>query len=136
MDLYDPLILEYQKKDTQYGKRPDAGHRVSAYNPVCGDAFDIWFDVQDGRMRDVRFSGYGCAVSRSSTAVLTEMLEGKLIDELHEAVARYLRFVENGQNRSVPEKWIPFRKAGLYPGRLKCATLAWDELHHFFTKRQ
>ncbi len=136
MDLYDPLILEYQKNDTHFGKRPEAGNHLQAYNPVCGDSFDLYFDLEGGRMKDVRFSGYGCAVSRASTAILVEMMEGEKVEELSQIVAHYLQFVESGKDGDIPSKWIPFRKAGQYPGRMKCATLAWHELHNFFTKRQ
>ena len=136
MDLYDPLILEYQKKDAQFGKRPDANQHLEAYNPVCGDSFDLYFDVENGRMVDVRFSGYGCAVSRASTVILAEMMEGKSVEELNQIVSAYLHFVESGKGADVPAKWVPFRKAGQYPGRMKCATLAWHELHGFLTKRQ
>lgn len=136
MDLYHPLILEYGKREARYGKRPEAAFHLSAYNPVCGDAFDIHFDITDGVLQEVRFSGYGCAVSRASTAVLVELMEGESLDSLEKLVSGFLEFVENGKEGFVPDNWVPFRKAGQYPGRLKCATLSWSETGDFLKKTQ
>lgn len=136
MDLYDPIIIEYNKRETQYGKRPDAQYCINAYNPMCGDAFQLYFDIEEGKIRRASFSGYGCAVSKAATAVLMEKVEGAKWTDAMGEVDQYLTMIESGNdNNSRDEKWKAFILSGKYPGRKKCATLSWGALRDFLIKR-
>ena len=64
--------------------------------------------VQDDRVSEIRFSGRGCAVSQASASILTEMVEGKSLDEV-KAI---------GRDDLLDEIGIP-----VSPARMKCAML-------------
>ena len=66
------------------------------------------FDVDDGIVSDVRFSGRGCAISQASASMLTETIKGMRLEE----VAKLSKDVVL-ENVGI----------GISPTRMKCATL-------------
>ena len=60
----------------------DATHTHEENNPLCGDVIRIDLHVNENDVIDkVAFSGKGCAISQASASMLTEMIEGKSLDE-------------------------------------------------------
>jgi nitrogen fixation NifU-like protein len=58
-----------------------AGHEEN--NPLCGDVIRIDLHVTDDNVIDqVSFEGQGCAISQASASMLTEMIQGKTLDEV------------------------------------------------------
>ena len=82
-NLYRDNILDHYKNPRNYGKmeNPDISHEE--YNPLCGDRLTIQLKIgADDRVEEVKFSGQGCAISKASASMLTEMVEGKTLDEV------------------------------------------------------
>ena len=128
--LYQSVILVHSREPIRYEKQPDAPHQLKAYNPVCGDKYELFFAVEDGRMKNVSFHGYGCAISKTSTSVLVKHLEGKAVEEAQEIWQRFLSLIKTDgpEVESTEEDFQAFTAAREFPGRLTCATLAWEEL--------
>jgi nitrogen fixation protein NifU and related proteins len=80
--LYKEEILDHYKNPRNYGELEDAGIRVDANNPLCGDRLHMDLAVENGVVRDVRFTGRGCAISQASASMLTEEMVGKPLEEL------------------------------------------------------
>ncbi len=81
-DFYREYILDHYRNPRNRGtiESPDITYEDS--NPLCGDELRIDLLVQDGLVDDVKFSGRGCAISQASASMLTEMIEGKPLDEV------------------------------------------------------
>jgi nitrogen fixation NifU-like protein len=83
-DFYREEILEHYTNPRHYGtlENPDISHQEN--NPLCGD--QIRFDIElgeDGQtVRDVRFSAVGCAISKASASMLSDLLMGQTLDEI------------------------------------------------------
>jgi nitrogen fixation NifU-like protein len=109
-DFYREEILEHYTHPHNYGTLEDADITHEENNPLCGDR--IRFDIQlaeDGRtVEDVRFSAVGCAISKASASMLTDLLIGQTLDEI-KALTR--------------EDVIDELGIDLGPVRLKCALL-------------
>ena len=131
-DLYKTVILEHNKNPQNYSKREDAQQMVDAYNPVCGDHFKLYFDLYDGKISKLSFHGYGCAISKASASILTDLLEGKTLDEV-ERVHQDLQQILKGKGDAEvhPEVLLAFEPVLDHPGRLKCVTLCWEALQKF-----
>jgi nitrogen fixation NifU-like protein len=80
-DIYHEMIVEYSRHPSNFGKieNPDISYHDS--NPLCGDSIDIFMNVKDDKISDIKFQGRGCAICMSCTSVLTEIVKGKTIDE-------------------------------------------------------
>jgi nitrogen fixation NifU-like protein len=81
-DLYREVILDHYQNPRNYGTLEPADISYEEDNPVCGDHIRLDLRLQDGRVKDVRFSGHGCAISQASASMLTEEIQGKTLDEL------------------------------------------------------
>jgi nitrogen fixation NifU-like protein len=83
-DFYREEILEHYTHPHHFGtlEHPDLSHEDS--NPLCGDRvrFDIELDGDGQTVKDVRFSGVGCAISKASASMLTDLILGKTLDEI------------------------------------------------------
>ncbi len=109
-DFYREEILEHYTHPHNYGvlEEPDISHEE--HNPLCGDRvrFDIRLDGDGQTVKDVRFSGVGCAISKAAASMLTDLILGKTLDEI-KALTREDVLDELGID--------------LGPVRLKCALL-------------
>ena len=109
-DFYREEILEHYTHPHNYGtlEQPDISHEED--NPLCGDRirFDIQLDEDGQTVKDVRFSAVGCAISKASASMLTDLLIGQTLDEI--------RALTN-------EDVIDELGIDLGPVRLKCALL-------------
>jgi nitrogen fixation NifU-like protein len=83
-DFYREEILEHYTHPHNYGtlENPDISHEED--NPLCGDRirFDIELDRDGQTVKDVRFSAVGCAISKASASMLTDLLVGQTLDEI------------------------------------------------------
>jgi len=108
-DFYRDYILDHYRNPRNYGhlERPDA--QAEDLNPLCGDTIHMELEVAgDGTIRDVRFSGKGCAISQASASMLTESVKGMKLED----VARLSKDVVL-ENIGI----------GISPTRMKCAML-------------
>lgn len=127
-ELYHPDILAYARNPPQWRKEHNALYMIKAFNPVCGDKFEIRLDI-DGIITDTSFYGYGCVVSKASTALLTEKLLNLHPEEAVRLVAEYIRTLS--ETKHALEKEHPlsaFLSVRAYPGRMQCVLLGWKSL--------
>jgi nitrogen fixation NifU-like protein len=107
-DLYREHILDHYKNPRNHGTIEDADVSAEGVNPLCGDQLAIDLKISDGRIEEIRFHGRGCSISQAATSMLTELAEGKTVEE---AAAL-------SKDDVLEELGIP-----LSPVRLKCALL-------------
>ncbi|HTK07295.1 MAG TPA: SUF system NifU family Fe-S cluster assembly protein [Ktedonobacteraceae bacterium] len=114
MDYYREYILDHYRNPRNYGKleQPDVHSEDS--NPLCGDQLSMDLTIEGDRVSAVRFQGRGCAISQASASMLSEMIEGKTIQEV----------VALGKDAVLDELGI-----SISPARTKCAFLALRVLH-------
>lgn len=80
-------------------------------NPLCGDKLKIQLRLNaEGVVEDVGFSGRGCAISRASAYLLTDLMKGHKADEV----------IEITRDQLIDELGIEITSSI----RLKCAGLA------------
>jgi nitrogen fixation NifU-like protein len=84
-DFYRENILDHYRNPRNKGQLEDPTHTHEEDNPLCGDVIRIDLHVNDQNVIDeVRFDGQGCAISQASASMLTEMIEGKTLEEAKE----------------------------------------------------
>jgi len=131
-DLYQEVILEHSKAPRNYRELKDADHKAEGFNPLCGDRFTVYLQMDGDKIRDISFQGSGCAISKSSASMMTQMLKGKTKAEADELFERFHNVVtghaaSNG-NAADLGKLAVFGGVSEFPTRVKCATLAWHTL--------
>ncbi|HLJ25862.1 MAG TPA: SUF system NifU family Fe-S cluster assembly protein [Candidatus Angelobacter sp.] len=135
-ELYQDVILEHSKTPRNFRQLAAANRTAEGYNPLCGDHFTVYLDVEGseaegGRIRDISFQGSGCAISKASASMMTQSVKGKSKAEAEELFDRFHKLV-TGQlpdgNQTELGKLSVFAGVSEFPVRVKCATLAWHTL--------
>ncbi|HEX9924762.1 MAG TPA: SUF system NifU family Fe-S cluster assembly protein [Anaerolineae bacterium] len=81
-DFYKENILDHYRNPRNAGTLEQPTHTHEENNPLCGDVIRIDLHVnQDNVIDQVAFKGKGCAISQASASMLTEMIEGKTLEE-------------------------------------------------------
>ena len=80
-ELYQQVILDHNKNPRNFHEMPDATVRVEGYNPLCGDHYTIFVQLDDEKIREVSFTGSGCAISKASASVMSSTVKGKSKEE-------------------------------------------------------
>ncbi len=131
-DLYQEVILDHGKRPRNFGPLPGATHHAEGLNPLCGDHLDVQAQVADGTVRQVHFTGTGCAISRASASVMTGLAKGKRPEEIEAMFRTFQALVTEGP-QAVPDeaalgKLAVFGGVHEFPSRVKCASLGWHTL--------
>ncbi|MBC8253683.1 MAG: SUF system NifU family Fe-S cluster assembly protein [Ardenticatenia bacterium] len=81
-DFYRENVLDHYRHPHNKGELAQPTHTHQDDNPLCGDVIRIDLHANENDVIDqVRFSGEGCAISLASASMLTEMLEGRTLEE-------------------------------------------------------
>lgn len=134
LSLYHGVILAHNQAPLFFEKRPDAQYAVEANNPLCGDKFTLYLDIENGRIARATFHGYGCAVSKASASVLMKKIQGRSLETVQTTVAAFLAALQGEQappEATVDEEFLAFLPARDFPGRLQCAVLAWQAMREW-----
>jgi nitrogen fixation NifU-like protein len=132
-DLYQEVILDHNKNPRNFREIENADKTADGHNPLCGDALKVYLAMDDDTVKDVAFKGSGCAISKASASMMTQVVKGKtreeaevLFDEFHRMVTGALD-IETDENNLGKLKIF----AGVleFPARVKCASLSWHTLH-------
>ncbi|MBO3697380.1 Fe-S cluster assembly sulfur transfer protein SufU [Roseivirga sp. E12] len=131
--LYRSHILVNAKDESHQGKLENATHVLEAYNPMCGDKYTLYIKLEGDKISKASFEGFGCAISKASTAVLSKQLEGKSLKEMKPLVEMFFELVNEDSDQSPEsltdnEDLLAFAAAREFPERKTCATLSWGEL--------
>lgn len=110
-DFYREEILEHYKNPQNFGSLDDATE-LEADNPLCGDA-QKWFIKTEGDgdkrvIKEIKFTGEGCAVSTAAASLLSEHLKGKPVLDI--------KYIDE-------EKMSQFLGTKVAGGRLRCLML-------------
>ncbi len=81
--MYTPQVMEHFKSPRNAGELADATACVEGVtNPVCGDVMNLAVRIEDGMVVAVRFKCSGCVPAIACGSALTEMMQGRTIEEL------------------------------------------------------
>lgn len=129
-ELYQELILEHSKHPRNFREIEGADRTMEGFNPLCGDHFTIYMKMDGDKISDISFQGAGCAISKSSASVMTQVLKGKTREE---AEALFEKFHDMVTGKVAADeglgKLAVFSGVSEFPVRVKCASLAWHAMH-------
>ena len=129
-DLYQEVILDHNRKPRNFGKLEDANRKAEGHNPLCGDRLTVYMDLEGDRIRDIKFEGSGCAISKASASMMTSELKGKSVEEAEKTFHRFHRMVTESDDADVESlgKLAAFSGVREFPVRVKCASLPWHTM--------
>jgi len=130
--LYQKIILDHFKNPRNFGKLAGPATGAHHENPSCGDQLDLQVEIDEQQRIDkIKFYGRGCAISQSSASMMTELVKGKTVAEVRDAIASFMHML-TGEGEAKIDLGDLAALAGVkqFPVRVKCATLAWKALEN------
>jgi nitrogen fixation NifU-like protein len=109
IDLYAEEIISHYEHPHNKGSMDKPSISVHEYNSACGDDITIYLDIEKGKIKNVKFSGSGCAISMASASMLTDSIKGKHLEDIEKMGLQTV---------------IDLLGIDPGPARLKCATLS------------
>lgn len=126
-NLYQETILDHNRHPRNFRRLQDASHHAHGHNPLCGDRVDVFLTVEDGRIVEASFDGDGCAISTASASIMTELLQGRPLEEAHRLFEQFHDLLINkNQSADEPDRLEVLAGVRAFPTRIKCATLPWQ----------
>ena len=113
MDLYREEFMEIYKNPMNVGTIDRPSVFEHGVNESCGDEMDLYLKIENGVIIDAKFKASSCSVGVVSSAVLTEEIRGKTIDEVKKIDKKRL---------------LDLLGVNLTTSRIKCATLPLETL--------
>lgn len=141
-ELYKQVILDHNKNPRNWGELLGATCSAEGHNPLCGDQIDLKMVIEDDVIKEIKFIGAGCAISKASASIMTTLLKGKNIHEAKELFDRFHDLVTSDPESEIDMvdlgKLAVFCGVREFPARVKCASLAWhtmkNALDHEFSQ--
>jgi nitrogen fixation NifU-like protein len=131
-ELYQSVILDHNKRPRNFGEPEAANRSADGFNPLCGDKITVYLELEGDVVKDVGFSGSGCAISTASASLMTQSIKGKPVDDVRRLFDGFHALVttDPGDEADAAElgKLVVFGGVREFPVRVKCATLAWHTL--------
>jgi len=79
--MYSPQLLDHFQNPRNAGEVPNFDAAVQIENPACGDILKLSIRISDGRIADIRFLAKGCVPAMACASLLTELLQGKTVED-------------------------------------------------------
>lgn len=98
--------------------------KINTNNESCIDNLDIYFLIEDGVIKDIKFDGEACAISISATSIINRILINKKKEEVEKIVTNYENMIlEKEYDEDILKDLVVYDEIYLQPNRKTCALL-------------
>ena len=107
-DLYMEVILDHNKNPRNKGIINEHTNHADGHNPLCGDNISLDLIIDNDIVKEIKFTGSGCAISTASSSILTEAILGKKIEEIRHLFEDFHELVtkDNVENNNLGKPQI------------------------------
>lgn len=128
--LYQEVILDHSKSPRNFRVPEPRDRCVEGHNPLCGDRLTLGLLLDGDVIRDIGFTGSGCAISMAAASMMTEAVKGRTRDQASELFDTFHALVTGKSQGAEADlgKLAVFAGVAGFPMRVKCATLCWHTL--------
>lgn len=134
-EMYQEIILDAARERHGEGELSDPDGESFQVNPTCGDQVNMQVKVDDdGKIAEIGWQGHGCSISQASISIMTDMVEGKSVEEFADLYQLFRSMMDRqGEELSDDEAdqledASAFQGVSKFPMRIKCALLGWMAL--------
>jgi nitrogen fixation NifU-like protein len=129
-ELYQEIILDHGSTPRNFGECDPFNKSADGHNPLCGDKVHLTLLVDDQDIiKDIKFTGVGCAISIASTSLMTQSLKGKSTAYANNLFNDFSNLITGKYDElniiDEEDSLYSLKGVGAFPMRVKCATLSW-----------
>jgi len=83
---YSPKIIQHFTHPHNVGEIKNADGVGEVGNPMCGDMMKLMIKIEKNKkgeeiIEDIKFKTYGCAAAIATSSMITDLAQGKTLDE-------------------------------------------------------
>ncbi len=110
--MYSKTVMDHFRSPRNSGVIEKADGIGEVGNPMCGDMMSIYLEVENDRIKDIKFQTFGCGAAIAVSSMLTEIAKGKTLEEA----------------KKITNKDVASALEGLPKNKLHCSNLGADAL--------
>ncbi len=130
--IYTELIMEHNSSTKHRRHLEHADVKEKGHNPSCGDEISLEIKFDGDIIKDLAFTGSGCAISQASTSMMIDLMKGKSKEEALKHIDTFLSMIKreakSDEELEALGDAIVLKNISNMPARVKCAVLAWHTL--------
>lgn len=133
--LKDPMILRQIIMDHYEYPRNHELSKEEGYvqrhmaSDSCIDDIYVQAKINGDVIEDIRFDGVACTISTASTSIMSELLQGKTLEEAKSIMKQYFAMIDGqAYDEDALEEAVAFHTVGKQANRIKCATIGWNAM--------
>lgn len=136
--LKKSIMIEHYENPLNRGITNTDGYRtINMNSKTCIDNLDFACKIENGVIKDIKFDGEACAISTSSSSIMSELLKGKTIKEASEIIENYENMInEKPYDKELLEEANCYDEIYKQPNRKKCALLPYEGLKKILEEEQ
>lgn len=136
--IYTDIIMEQSTATYNKHKLEDKDIQEHGHNPSCGDDITLEMKFDGNKIKELAFTGHGCAISQASTSIMIDLLKGKTKEEALELINLFLKMIKrekiDEEELNKLEDAKALQNISNMPARVKCAELAWYTMQKLLNK--
>jgi nitrogen fixation NifU-like protein len=90
MNIYQDIILDHYHHPHNLGKISKPDQSATVNNPLCGDRIVMMVSFEKNKVKEIKFQGEGCVVSKASASMLTDYVKNRSKQELKKLDAKFI----------------------------------------------
>ena len=136
--IHREIIMDHYQHPRHHHLSTDpAYHKAHMASESCIDDLTVMMKIDNGLITEVCFDGVGCTISTASTSILTELLEGKTLQEAKGIVAAYYDMINlKSINEDLLQEAVAFQNVGKQANRIKCATIGFKAVEQMIKEEE
>lgn len=135
-ELKKEIILDNYKYPFNKDGKDELGYeKVNANNISCVDDIDLYIDIKNNIINDIRFNGEACAISTASTSIMLKNIIGKSVKEAKKYIENFMNMInEKEYDESLLNEGIAFSEIYKQENRKGCVILPYKSIKNLLDK--
>jgi len=129
-ELKKEIILDNYKYPFNKDGKDELGYeKVNANNISCVDDIDLYIDIKNNIIDDIRFNGEACAISTASTSIMLKNIIGKSVKEAKKYIENFMNMInEEEYDEDLLNEGIAFSEIYKQENRKGCVILPYKSI--------
>ena len=130
-EMMREIIMDHYSNPRNNREETDPSYKTIFMDSTsCIDKIYVQAKIENSILVDVCWHGVGCAIAKSSTSIMSELLNGKTVAEAKNIIDNYLAMInEQEYDESLLDEAIVFMNTSKQAARIKCATIGWNGMN-------
>lgn len=137
-EMMREIIMDHYSNPRNFREVNDDSYQtVYMDSTSCIDKIYVQAKIENNVLVDVCWHGVGCAISKASTSIMSELLLNKTVDEAKNIIKNYLAMIhEEDYDPDVLDEAIVFMNTSRQAARIKCATIGWNGMNEILEGKE